>query len=162
MFLGSEIIEKEYKEFESNRNFLVRRLKQEIVDLDDYSEESFAIWPLEFRPEKIRFEYTPLSPSIWEGIKSVFEISFSVEYPFKPPRLSCLSKTIHPNISEDGKVCLSIVKEDWSPSYTMRHILLGVSSLFYHPQLDDPLNSRAASLMLNDIENFKKLIKLAD
>lgn len=43
-------------------------------------------------------------------------IDFPREYPLKPPTLRFTTKIYHPNVSEDGLVCLPLVsKDNWKP-----------------------------------------------
>lgn len=43
-------------------------------------------------------------------------IDFPREYPLKPPTLRFTTKIYHPNISEDGLVCLPLIStENWKP-----------------------------------------------
>ncbi|KAH0512351.1 Ubiquitin-conjugating enzyme E2 L3 [Microtus ochrogaster] len=37
------------------------------------------------------------------------EIHFPAEYPFKPPKITFKTKIYHPNIDENGKVCLPVI-----------------------------------------------------
>lgn len=44
-------------------------------------------------------------------------IDFSKEYPFKPPTVKFTTKIYHPNVSENGEVCLPLLsKENWKPN----------------------------------------------
>jgi len=44
-------------------------------------------------------------------------IDFPAEYPFKPPKITFLTKIYHPNIDEKGQVCLPIISpENWKPA----------------------------------------------
>lgn len=44
-------------------------------------------------------------------------IDFPVEYPFKPPKITFLTKIYHPNVDEKGQVCLPIISPDnWKPA----------------------------------------------
>ena len=45
------------------------------------------------------------------------QIDFPAEYPFKPPKITFLTKIYHPNIDEKGQVCLPIISaENWKPA----------------------------------------------
>ena len=45
------------------------------------------------------------------------KIEFPAEYPFKPPKITFLTKVYHPNIDEKGQVCLPIISaENWKPA----------------------------------------------
>lgn len=40
------------------------------------------------------------------------EMKFSADYPFKPPVVHFKTKIYHPNVSENGDVCLAIIKQE--------------------------------------------------
>lgn len=45
------------------------------------------------------------------------ELTFPPEYPFRPPKIIFKTPIYHPNIDEQGQVCLSIVNtENWKPA----------------------------------------------
>lgn len=84
-----------------------------------------------------------------------------------PPKVKCLTKLWHPNISEDGNVCLSILRENsidgmgWVPTRKLKDVAWGLNSLFTDLlNFDDPLNKDAADLFLEDKESFR--IKVRD
>lgn len=45
------------------------------------------------------------------------DIVFSADYPFKPPVVKFITKVYHPNIDDDGSICVSLLKNDvWKPA----------------------------------------------
>eukprot|EP00960_Hanusia_phi_P030441 748626-Hanusia_phi.AAC.4 len=58
----------------------------------------------------------------YEGGRFKFEMKFPAEYPFKPPKLNFTTKVLHPNITDDGKVCLDIISEGWNPAVSLRQV----------------------------------------
>lgn len=52
--------------------------------------------------------YGPMD-TIWEGGTFRLKIEFDDEYPNKPPVVTFKSKMFHPNIYNDGKICLDSI-----------------------------------------------------
>ncbi len=84
--------------------------------------------------------------SIWEGGIFTLRLDFSEEYPSKPPSIKFLTKMFHPNIYNDGNICLDILKDKWSPVYDVMSILMSIQSLLNDPNPNSPANGEAAQL----------------
>lgn len=83
--------------------------------------------------------------TMWEGATYPLVISFSTEYPTKPPKCRFDAGFWHPNVYPSGTVCLSILneEEDWRPALTLKQILLGIQELMDTPNLDSPAQADA-------------------
>lgn len=83
--------------------------------------------------------------TIWEGATYPLVISFSNEYPTKPPKCRFDPGFWHPNVYPSGTVCLSILneEEDWRPALTLKQILLGIQELLDTPNLESPAQADA-------------------
>jgi ubiquitin-conjugating enzyme E2 F len=102
----------------------------------------------------------------WKGGRFVFNISVPMDYNIKPPIVSCLTNIWHPNITEDGKICLSILREytldgtGWLPTRTLKDVVWGLNSLFTDLlNFDDPLNTEAADQYARDKYMFEKKVR---
>ncbi|KAL6444332.1 NEDD8-conjugating enzyme UBE2F-like [Cataglyphis hispanica] len=102
----------------------------------------------------------------WIGGHFYFQIYITEEYNMTPPIVKCLTKLWHPNISEDGDVCLSILRQSsidglgWAPTRKLKDVVWGLNSLFTDLlNFDDPLNRDAAELFIKDKESFRNKVK---
>ena len=102
----------------------------------------------------------------WKGGTFVFEIEIPTEYNIKPPKALCKTKLWHPNITEDGKICLSILREytmdgtGWLPTRTLKDVIWGLNSLFTDLcDFDDPLNVTAAEQHRIDKRGFERKVR---
>lgn len=75
-----------------------------------------------------------------------------------PPKLECQSKIYHPNITIKGKVCLPLVREDYSPTVTLTSIICGLIFVLTYPNAEDPLVPEIGDLMKNNYSMFEKLV----
>jgi ubiquitin-conjugating enzyme E2 D/E len=82
----------------------------------------------------------------YEGGIFKLSITFPNNYPFVPPIIKFVTKIFHPNIHENGDICLDILKYHWSPAYSISQVLLSLLSLLSDPNPDDPLNPDASKL----------------
>ena len=48
--------------------------------------------------------------SVWEGGVFILKLRFTDEYPFKAPRVNFMSKMFHPNVYNDGRICLDMLQ----------------------------------------------------
>ncbi|KCZ75604.1 hypothetical protein H311_03416, partial [Anncaliia algerae PRA109] len=65
----------------------------------------------------------------------------------------------HPNIYEDGSLCLDLLQMKWSPTYDVYGILVSIQSLLDDPNVSSPANIKAAELFTNDYEAYKEKVK---
>merc|ERR1712183_874680 len=121
----------------------MKRINKEINDLKkspienikiSYDEKDIFKWDAYITgPEK-----SPYSGHVFKVC-----IKFPTDYPFKPPKVHMDTKIFHPNIDQNGQICLDILKDKWSPAlYT-----------------DSPLNQEAARLYKRDREGYDRKVK---
>ena len=83
-------------------------------------------------------------------------MTFSQDYPTKPPKCEFRPPLFHPNVYPSGTVCLSILAEDkdWKPTITARQVLTGIQDLLDDPNLNDPAQKEPYEMALNRPEAY--------
>ncbi|KAG4077039.1 hypothetical protein HA402_016026 [Bradysia odoriphaga] len=84
-------------------------------------------------------------------------MKFPADYPYSPPSIRFMTKVWHPNVYENGDLCISIlhppvddpqsgerIEERWNPTQNVRTILLSVISLLNEPNTYSPANVDAS------------------
>nr|XP_053644965.1 ubiquitin-conjugating enzyme E2 R2-like [Cherax quadricarinatus] len=84
-------------------------------------------------------------------------VKFPPDYPYSPPSVRFLTKVWHPNVYENGDLCISILHppvddpqsgelpcERWNPTQNVRTVLLSVISLLNEPNTYSPANVDAS------------------
>mmetsp|Transcript_46434 Transcript_46434/g.121877 ORF Transcript_46434/g.121877 Transcript_46434/m.121877 type:complete len:163 (-) Transcript_46434:532-1020(-) len=106
-----------------------------------------------------------------EGGMFKAKMTFPPDYPNMPPELRFTSEMWHPNVHEDGKVCISILhppgddqygyesaEERWRPIHTVESVLISVISMISSPNDESPANVDAAKQLREDAEGFRKKV----
>lgn len=96
----------------------------------------------------------------YNGGRFGIDIRIPTDYPQMPPQIRFTTKIFHPNISDKGEPCISILKPkpngEWSPSWTLGKTLLALRSMLANPNPNDPLDQSASTLYIKDINMFNQ------
>ena len=82
-------------------------------------------------------------------------IHFPTDYPFKPAKFQFTTRIYHPNINQNGTICLDILKDKWSPALTVTKVLLSISSMLMDANAEDPLMPEIAHLYKTDKAKYE-------
>ncbi|KDD74859.1 ubiquitin-conjugating enzyme [Helicosporidium sp. ATCC 50920] len=113
-------------------------------------ETNVFIWRAELKGPK----ETP-----YEGGTFVLDVKVPEQYPLIPPSLRFRTRIFHPNIHfKTGEICLDILKNAWSPAWTLQSVCQAVLALLSDPAADSPLNCDAGNLLRGgDIRGFNSM-----
>ncbi|KAF7811708.1 ubiquitin-conjugating enzyme E2 5B-like [Senna tora] len=133
-----------------------KRIANELKNLQNDPPVSFSAGPV--GNDMFNWKATIMGPADSPYAGGVFQMSilFPPDYPFKPPKVSFLTKVFHPNIGSSGKICLDILRDMWSPALTVPKLLLSISSLLTDPNPDDPLAPVVARMYKNDKAKYER------
>ena len=144
------------------------RLNDEYNKLNKNPNYFYSIAPDENNFFKWNFKLIGPPDTIFDG--GIFEgiISFSNEYPNRPPIVKFTDNFYHPNIYKNGTVCISILHEGedqfgyeksserWNPSHSVDSIMISILSMLPDPNLDSPANVDAGVMWRENFEIYKK------
>lgn len=95
----------------------------------------------------------------WEGGTFKLTLNFTEDYPNKPPVVKFVSRLFHPNVYNDGGICLDILQSNWSPIYDISAVLTSIQSLLCDPNPNSPANSEAARLFQESRREYNKRVQ---
>lgn len=102
------------------------------------------------------------------------DITVPPSYPIQPPTINFLTPICHPNVhfqvrsstqlkairspqltwtvrrNQTGEICIDLLKDSWSPTYTLTTTLEAIHHLLSYPEVDSPLNVDIAMLLKNN------------
>ncbi len=135
------------------------RLQKEVIELQKNPPHNCSASPV--GDNLYHWEAIIFGPSGTPYENGVFKLNihFPTEYPFKPPKMTFVTKIYHPNINSSGSICLDILKDKWSPALTLSKVLLSLCSLLDDPNPNDPLSPDVANEFKNNHALFVQTAK---
>ena len=122
-------------------------------------ENKFSINCIEISYDDLFIAFEGPENSIWENGVFKLTMTFTEDYPNKPPTVKMKTKVFHPNFYVDGNICIDILKNQWSPIYDIKSILTSIQSLLTDPNPSSPANVEAAKLYSDNIQEYNKRVK---
>jgi ubiquitin-protein ligase len=104
---------------------------------------------------KVIMEGPPGTP--YEKGRWMLTLKFPQDYPFKPPDVRFIIPIYHCNINNDGKLCLDILKDKWSPALSARIIFNSITALLITPNPMDALDTVKANVYSDNKDNYNRL-----
>lgn len=111
--------------------------------------------------------------SIYYGGYYKATMKFPKNYPYEPPDFRFNRPLWHPNVYQDGRLCISILHqpgedvmsgeesgERWSPVQRVESVLISVLSLLDDAETSSPANVDASVQLRGDAEAYKERVKV--
>ncbi|KAF2496808.1 ubiquitin-conjugating enzyme [Lophium mytilinum] len=112
-------------------------------------------------------EGTPFEGGIFPA-----ELKFPKDYPLAPPTMRFTCEMWHPNVYQNGTVCISILhppgddpnhyehaSERWSPIQSVEKILISVMSMLAEPNDESPANVDAARMWRERRKEYERIVR---
>ncbi|EFN51767.1 hypothetical protein CHLNCDRAFT_27560 [Chlorella variabilis] len=98
-----------------------------------------------------------------------FELAITVpeQYPLVAPAVKYRTRIFHPNVHwkasllRTGEICLDILKNAWSPAWTLSSVCQAIVALMSDPAPDSPLNCDAGNLLRSgDYRGYNSMARM--
>ena len=137
----------------------LKRIQSDLKEISKERSQYYTVSPIgDSLTELIGVIAGPENTPYENGIFNLL-IKLPEKYPFKPPVIKFITKIFHPNISYKGEICIDLLKDAWSPAFTISSVLLSIRLLLNDPNPDDPLSLDAANLYKNNKEEYLKIAR---
>jgi ubiquitin-protein ligase len=107
-------------------NICDKRLMSDFKNIGRSSNSTFVASPFKDNLRKWAAVIIGPEETAWANAALCLTLDFTEEYPTKPPTVKILTKMFHPNVYNDGRICLDILKEKWSPAYDVSSVLVSI------------------------------------
>lgn len=154
-------------------NFAKEILRKQFIELSKDSDSGFSVGLVDENIFKWQVIFTGTEGTLYEGGFFKAILTFPNDFPQSPPEMKFITEMWHPNIYEDGKVCISILhssgfdpmnemekpEERWRPILGVEQILVSVISMLNDPNDSSPANVDAAVQLRKEPEAYKKKVR---
>ena len=97
----------------------------------------------------------------YEGGIFRVKIKIPINFPNVAPKGIFLTKIYHPNISEQGEICVNTLKRDWDPkNWSLSNLFQVIKCLLIIPFPQSALNEEAGKLFMEDYNQFFKMAQI--
>nr|XP_039260761.1 ubiquitin-conjugating enzyme E2 A-like [Styela clava] len=137
-----------------------KRLMRDFKRMLDDPPEGISGAPIE--NNLMKWDVVIFGPAETPFEHGIFRLSmdFTEDYPNKPPSVKFISKMFHPNVYSDGRICIDILENKWSPTYNVSSILTSIQSLLDEPNPSSPANYQAALLYKDSRIDYAKKVSV--
>ncbi|KAK3336790.1 ubiquitin-conjugating enzyme/RWD-like protein [Cercophora scortea] len=92
----------------------------------------------------------------------LLKITIPQTYPLQPPKITFATAIVHANVAlQTGEICLDLLKDAWTPAYSVLECVRAVRMLLACPAVDSPLNVDVAALLRDgDDLGARRLVEL--
>ena len=122
-------------------------------DMADLQEKACTV--IEEVPSQQEFIVSITPPQgIWKDHAFKFSFKLPREWPYHCPVVKCLTRIWHPNINEEGDVCVNTLRASYAPQLTLSALVESLFFIFRTPNPTDNINKEAGDMYQMNIDLF--------
>ncbi|XP_029658042.1 ubiquitin-conjugating enzyme E2 S [Octopus sinensis] len=139
---------------------VIRQVAKELADLSSNPPEGVKVFPNEEDITDIQARIEGPAGTPYAGGVFKMKLVLGKNFPTEPPKGFFLTKIFHPNVANNGEICVNTLKKDWKPELGIKHILLTVKCLLIVPNPESALNEEAGKLLLEQYDDYSTRARL--
>ena len=137
-------------------NTLAKDFHKLMKSIASFSNKQAEVCHYEENLESFKVEIVP-NDGLYCGGKFDFQVTLQ-NYPKDAPNVTCVTQIYHPNIDENGEICLNLFNE-WVETNNLEDCVQGLLFLLYNPNLEDPLSPLFDPEQDNDYDTFAQNVR---
>ena len=95
----------------------------------------------------------------WDGSIFRMTMDFPQDYPHTQPLVKFVDIPFHPNVYQNGKICIDILQNNWSSAYDVTSIMTAIETLLVDPNPNSPANNEAATCFVSNPSEYKRRVR---
>ncbi|KAH9298823.1 hypothetical protein KI387_030505, partial [Taxus chinensis] len=103
---------------------VIKELAKELKSLADAPPEGIRVLMNDDSLSAIFADIDGPAGTPYEGGLFHIKLILSHDFPLSPPKGYFMTKLFHPNIANNGEICVNTLKKDWKPTLGLRHVLI--------------------------------------
>ncbi|KAI1717523.1 ubiquitin-conjugating enzyme domain-containing protein [Ditylenchus destructor] len=141
-------------------SIIVKRLRKEMTNMRFSTPTFVSAGPRD--ADLFNWHAVLLGPPDSPYQDGVFSLraSFPPDYPYAPPKVTFNTQIYHPNIKENGEICLDILQtkgfNSWSAAMSLSSVLLAIWVLLADPNTTDPLMPEIGRIYNENRDQYNK------
>lgn len=132
----------------------MKKLRREVSDIQNSDHPEYKLEVVDDNLFRLNLLLRGPPGTPYEGGEFKVIMELSIDYPLKAPTVRFQTKIFHPNISDDGTICLSLLKPNWTPSTRLTSVINELILLLQTPDERNGLNNEACALLQKDPNGF--------
>ncbi|XP_072028057.1 ubiquitin-conjugating enzyme E2 S-like [Amphiura filiformis] len=133
---------------------VIRNVAKEVGELCSNPVEGVKIYPSEDDITNIQATIEGPAGTPYAGGQFRVKLVLGKDFPRVPPKGFFLTKVFHPNVANNGEICVNTLKRDWKSDLGIKHLLLTIKCLLIYPNPESALNEEAGKLLLEQYDDY--------